>query len=60
LAALKARGTGMAYAIVALSAATELDPEYASAWSSLGFAYNQMRTNQYLGTETFDDYRKGL
>jgi TolB-like protein/Tfp pilus assembly protein PilF len=60
LAALKARGTGVVYAIVALSAATQLDPEYASAWSSLGFAYNQLETSQYLGTETFDDYRDTL
>ena len=60
LAALKARGSGVAYAIVALTAATELDPEYASAWSSLGFAYNQLGTSQYLGTESFDDYRETL
>lgn len=60
LAALKARGSGVAYAIVALTAATELDPEYASAWSSLGFAYNQLGTRQYLGTETFYDYRDTL
>ncbi len=60
LAALKARGDGVAYAIVALTAATELDPEYASAWSSLGFAYNQLDTGEYLGTETFDDYREAL
>ncbi|MFC1777443.1 hypothetical protein ACFL3I_08885 [Pseudomonadota bacterium] len=60
LAALKERGDGVAYAIIALTAATELDPEYASAWSSLGFAYNQLRTRGYLNPETFDDYRDTL
>jgi TolB-like protein/Tfp pilus assembly protein PilF len=60
LAALKARGTGVAYAVISLTAATELDPEYASAWSSLGFAYNQLWNNQYLGTDTFNDYRDTL
>ncbi len=60
LAALKARGDGVTYAIVALTAATELDPGYASAWSFLGFAYNQLDTDEYLGTETFDDYRQAL
>ena len=60
LAALKARGDGVAYAIVALTAATEMDPEYASAWSSLGFAYNQLLTDEYLGTETFENYRDTL
>jgi TolB-like protein/Tfp pilus assembly protein PilF len=60
LAALKARGTGVANAVIALTAATELDPDYASAWSSLGFAYNQLWNNQYLGTDTFNDYRDTL
>jgi len=60
LAALKARGTGVAYAIVALTVATELDPNYASAWSSLGFAYNQLRTDKFLGIDSFDNYRDAL
>lgn len=60
LAALKARGDSVAYATLLFRAATDLDPDFAAAWSSLGFAYNQMNFPDALRTETLSAYRDDL